>query len=83
LKNYAAIDFFTKDEWNKQIQQEVIPYALSPFADGGRNPVFDDIGVAAWGDAMQMVGAQGKSPEEAIKYLAQKAKEAEEKFKKP
>jgi ABC-type glycerol-3-phosphate transport system substrate-binding protein len=83
LKNYAAIDFFTKDEWNKQIQQEVIPFALAPFADGGRNPVLDDIGVAAWGEALQLVGAQGKSPEEGIKHLAQKAKEAEEKFRKP
>jgi ABC-type glycerol-3-phosphate transport system substrate-binding protein len=82
LKNYANIDFFTKDEWNKQIAQEVIPYAFSPFADGGRNPIYDDIGVASWGDAMQMVGANGKSPEEAIKLLAQRAKEAEEKFKK-
>ena len=82
LKTHANIDFFTKDEWNKQIQQDVITYALSPFADGGRNPIYDDIGVASWGDAMQMVGAQGKSPEEAVKFLAQKAKEAEEKFKK-
>ena len=31
---------------------------------------------------MQMVGADGKSPEEAIKFLQQKALEAEEKFKK-
>jgi len=84
LKTHAEIDFFTKDEWNKQIQQEVIPHALAPFSDGGRNPILDDLGVAAWGDALQMVGAQGKSPEEAVKYLAQKAKEAEEKFtKKP
>jgi multiple sugar transport system substrate-binding protein len=82
LKTHANIDFFTKDEWNKQIQNDVITYALSPFADGGRNPIYDDIGVASWGDAMQMVGAQGKSPEEAVKFLAQKAKEAEEKFKK-
>lgn len=81
LKNYATIDFFTKDEWNKQIQQDIIPHALSPFADGGRNPIYDDIGVAAFGEAMQMVGAQGKTPEEAIKYLDQKAREAEEKFK--
>jgi hypothetical protein len=82
LKSYANIDFFTKDEWNKQIAQDVIPYALSPYADGGRNPVYDDIGVNNWGDAMQMVGADGKSPEEAIKFLQQKALEAEEKFKK-
>ncbi|MFN8523491.1 MAG: extracellular solute-binding protein [Chloroflexota bacterium] len=83
LKNYAGIDFFTKDEWNKQIQQEVIPYALAPFADGGRNPIYDDIGVAAIGEALQMVGASGKSNEDAVKYLDQKAKEAETKFKKP
>jgi hypothetical protein len=82
LKNYANIDFFTKDEWNSQIAKDVLPYALSPFADGGRNAIYDDIGVAAWGEAMQMVGADNKSPEEAIKYLAQKAQEAEEKFKK-
>ena len=83
LKNYANIDFFTKDEWNKQIAQDVIPYALAPFADGGRNPAFDDIQIANTGDAMQMVGADGKSPEEAIKFLQQKAIEAEQKFKKP
>jgi multiple sugar transport system substrate-binding protein len=82
LKTHANIDFFTKDEWNKQIQQDVITYALSPFADGGRNPIYDDIGVASWGDAMQLVGAQGKSAEEGVKLLAQRAKEAEEKFKK-
>lgn len=82
LKNYANIDFFTKDEWNNQIAKDVLPYAFSPFADGGRNPVYDDIGVAAWGEALQMVGADGKSPEEALKYLAQKAQEAEDKFKK-
>lgn len=83
LKNYANIDFFTKDEWNKQIAQEVIPFALAPFADGGRNPVFDDIQISATGDAMQMVGVQGKSVEEAVKFLDAKAKEAEAKFKKP
>lgn len=83
LKNYADIDFFTKDQWNKQIQQEIIPHAFSPYVDGGRNPIYDDLGVAAWGEALQMVGTQGKSPEEAIKYLDTKAKEAEAKFKKP
>jgi len=61
----------------------VIPFALAPFSDGGRNPVFDDIQISATGDALQMVGADGKSPEEAVKFLQQKAKEAEEKFKKP
>jgi hypothetical protein len=82
LKNYAGIDFFTKDEWNKQIQNDVISHAYSPYADGGRNPIYDDIGVASWGEAMQMVGAGGKTPEEAIKYMDTKAKEAEAKFKK-
>lgn len=82
LKNYGNIDFFTKDEWNKQIAQEVIPFAFSPYADGGRNPIYDDVGVASWGDAMQMVGADGKSPEEAVKLLQTRAKEAQEKFKK-
>ena len=82
LKNYGNIDFFTKDEWNKQIAQEVIPFAFSPYADGGRNPIYDDVGVASWGDAMGMVGADGKSPEEAVKLLQQRAKEAQEKFKK-
>jgi multiple sugar transport system substrate-binding protein len=80
LKRDANIDFFTKDPWNKQIQQEIIPHALAPFADGGRNPVFDDLGVAAMGDALQMV-VSGKTPREAIQFLDAKAKEAEEKFK--
>ncbi len=83
LKAHANIDFFTKDEWNKQIQQDIIPHAIAPFSDGGRNPVFDDLGVAAVGEALQMVGANGKSAEEAVKYLETKAKEGEAKFKKP
>lgn len=82
LKAYKDIDFFTKDEWNRQIQQDVIPYGLPEFADGGRNPVLDDIGVAAFGDALQMVGVQGKTPQEALAFLEQKAKDAEAKFKK-
>jgi len=61
----------------------IIPHAIAPFSDGGRNPVFDDLGVAAVGEALQMVGANGKSAEEAVKYLETKAKEGEAKFKKP
>ncbi len=82
LKNYSSIDFFTKDIWNKQISEDVLPYAYSSFADGGRNPIFDDIGVASWGDALQLVGAEGKSAEEGLKLLDQRAKDSEEKFKK-
>jgi multiple sugar transport system substrate-binding protein len=81
LKTHANIDFFTKDEWNKQIQQEVIPHAHSPFTEGGRNPIYEDVGVASWGDALQLVGAQGKSAEDAIKLLDERAKAAAEKFK--
>ena len=80
LKRDAGIDFFTKDEWNKQIQQEIIPHAQAPFAEGGRNPALDDIGVSAVGDALQMV-VSGKTPAEAVKFLDGKAKEAAEKFK--
>jgi hypothetical protein len=80
LKRDAGIDFFTKDQWNRQIQQEIIPHALAPFSDGGRNPVFDDLGVAAFGDALQMV-VSGKTPQEAVQFLDGKAKEAAEKFK--
>ena len=32
LKNYSSIDFFTKDIWNKQISEDVLPYAYSSFA---------------------------------------------------
>jgi multiple sugar transport system substrate-binding protein len=81
LKAYKDIDFFTKDEWNKQIQGEVIPYALPPFADGGRSAVLSDISVANVGDALQMVATQGKTPQEALTFLEGKAREAEEKFK--
>jgi ABC-type glycerol-3-phosphate transport system substrate-binding protein len=81
LKAYKDIDFFTKDPWNKMIQSDVIPHGLPPFADGGRNPILDDVGVASFGDAMQMVAVQGKSPQEAVAFLEQKAKEAEEKFR--
>lgn len=82
LKAYKDIKFFTDDPWNKMIQNDVIPHALPAFADGGRSPVLDDIGVASFGEALQMVGVQGKTPAEAIAYLEGKAKAAEEKFKK-
>ncbi|MGE3269213.1 MAG: ABC transporter substrate-binding protein [Chloroflexota bacterium] len=81
LKNYSSIDFFTKDPYNKMISDDVLPYALAPFADGGRNPIYDDIGVASWGDALQLVATGGKSAEEGLKLLDQRAKEAAEKFK--
>ncbi|MCC6178263.1 MAG: extracellular solute-binding protein [Chloroflexi bacterium] len=82
LKDHANIDFFTKDEWNKQIQQDIIPYAIAPFAEGGRNPIFDDLGISAVGDAMQMVAVNGKTAQEGISYLDDKAKEAAAKFNK-
>ena len=70
-----------REEWNKQIARDVLPYALAPFADGGRTPILDTLRLGARGEALQMVGIDGKSPEEAVTYLARKVKEAEETFR--
>lgn len=82
MKNYINIPFFTQDEWNKEIAENVVPVALAPTADTGLNPIYDDITLNATNDMNQAVVVNGKSPAEAIKILADAADKAKAKFKK-
>ena len=82
MKNYLTIPFFTNDQWNKQIVENIVPWTLPANADTGLTPIFDDIGVKATGDMLQAIAVQGKSPQEALKGLAAAAAAAKEKFKK-
>ncbi len=82
MKNYDAIDFFTKEPANKMIAQDCNPYGIAPFADGGQTPVLDDMGIAVIADVQQMIVVQGKTPEEALRLLEKQAKTSVEKFKK-
>ena len=80
LKNYQTIPFFVNDEWNKQLAENVVPHTLPSFADGGLNPINDDIFVNSFNDMLQAVAVQGKSPEEGLKILADAAEKARQKF---
>ena len=81
LKNYLTIPFFTNDQWNKQIVENIVPWTLAANADTGLTPILDDISVKATGDMLQAVVIQGKTPAEALKGLADAAAKAKEKFK--
>ncbi len=83
MKDTLNIPFFTQDEQNKQIVQNVVPYTLPANADTGLTPILDDIAIKATGDMLQAIVVQGKSPQEALKGLAAAAAAAQEKFKKP
>lgn len=83
MKDTLNIPFFTQDEQNKQIVQNIVPYTLPANADTGLTPILDDIAVKATGDMLQAIVVQGKSPQEALKGLAAAAAAAQEKFKKP
>jgi multiple sugar transport system substrate-binding protein len=82
MKNTLTIPFFTNDQWNKQIVENVVPWTLTANADTGLTPILDDISVKATGDMLQAIVVQGKSPQEALKGLADAAAKAKEKFKK-
>jgi ABC-type glycerol-3-phosphate transport system substrate-binding protein len=82
MKNYVNIPFFTQDEWNKEITENIVPNALAATADTGLSPIFDDITISATKDMMQAVVVNGKSPAEAIKILADAADKAKAKFSK-
>ncbi len=81
LKNYLSIDFFTNDPWNRQITENIVPWTIPANAEGGLNPILDDIGISATKDMLQAIVVQNKRPEEAIKILADAAAKAKEKFK--
>ena len=81
MKNYLTLPFFTQDEWNKEVTENIAPWTLAATADAGLSPIFDDITISATNDMLQAVAVQGKSPEEAIKILADAAAAAKAKFK--
>jgi multiple sugar transport system substrate-binding protein len=81
MKNYLTLPFFTQDEWNKEVTENIAPWTLAATADTGLNPIYDDITISATNDMLQAVAVQGKSPEEAIKILADAAAAAKAKFK--
>ncbi len=82
LKNYLTIPFFTNDQWNKQIVENIVPWTLPANADTGLTPILDDIAVKATGDLLQAIVVQNQTPQEALKGLAAAAAAAKEKFKK-
>jgi ABC-type glycerol-3-phosphate transport system substrate-binding protein len=81
LKAYKDIDVFARDPWHRMIQSDVVPSSLPAFANGGRSAVLDDIGAAAFGDALQMVVAGGKTPQDAVAFLEERARAAEDRLK--
>ena len=81
MKNYLSLPFFTQDEWNKEVTENIAPWTLASTADTGLSPIYDDIVISATNDMLQAVAVQGKSPEEAIKILADAAAAAKAKFK--
>ena len=81
LKNYLTLPFFTQDEWNKEVAENIVPWALPATADTGLSPIFDDITISATNDMLQAITVQGKSVEEGVKILADAAAAAKAKFK--
>jgi ABC-type glycerol-3-phosphate transport system substrate-binding protein len=82
MKNTLTIPFFTNDQWNKQVVDNIVPYTLPTSSDTGLNPILDDITVSATKDMLQAIVVQNKSPQEGLKILADAAAKAKEKFKK-
>jgi multiple sugar transport system substrate-binding protein len=81
MKNYVNIPFFTDDEWNKEVTQNIVPWTLPGQANTGLTPIFDDITISATNDMLQAIVVQGKSVEEGVKILADAAAAAKAKFK--
>ena len=82
MKNYLTGKFFTDDQWNKQVVDNIVPYTLPANANTGLTPILDDITVSATKDMLQAIVVQNKSPQEGLKILAEAAAKAKEKFKK-
>jgi ABC-type glycerol-3-phosphate transport system substrate-binding protein len=82
MKNYLTGKFFTDDQWNKQVVENIVPYTLPANADTGLTPILDDITVSATKDMLQAIVVQNKTPQEGLKILAEAAAKAKEKFKK-
>jgi ABC-type glycerol-3-phosphate transport system substrate-binding protein len=81
MKNYVNIPFFTDDEWNKEVTQNIVPWTLPAQSNTGLTPIFDDITISATNDMLQAIVVQGKSVEEGVKILADAAAAAKAKFK--
>ena len=81
MKNYINIPFFTDDEWNKEVAQNIVPWTLPPQSNTGLTPIYDDITISATNDMLQAIVVQGKSVEEGVKILADAAAAAKAKFK--
>jgi multiple sugar transport system substrate-binding protein len=81
MKNYVNIPFFTDDEWNKEVTQNIVPWTLPASSNTGLTPIFDDITISATNDMLQAIVVQGKSVEEGVKILADAAAAAKAKFK--
>jgi len=81
MKNYLSLPFFTQDEWNKEVAENIVPWTTNASADTGLTPIYDDIAISATKDMLQAIVVQGKSVEEGVKILADAATAAKAKFK--
>src|SRR3981189_79173 len=81
MKNYLSLPFFTQDEWNKEVTENIVPWTLNSSADTGLTPIYDDITISATNDMLQAIVVQGKSVEEGVKILADAADAAKAKLK--
>jgi len=82
MKQYLTLPFFTQDQWNKEVAENIVPWTLPASADTGLTPILDDLGISAPRDMLQAIVVQGKSVEEGVKILADAADQAKAKFKK-
>jgi ABC-type glycerol-3-phosphate transport system substrate-binding protein len=81
MKNYLTLPFFTQDEWNKEVTENIVPWTLAPTSETGLTPIYDDITISATNDMLQAIVVQGKTAEEGVKILADAADKAKAKFK--
>ena len=81
MQNYLTLPFFTQDEWNKEVTDNIVPWTLAASSDTGLTPIYDDIAISATKDMLQAIVVQGKSVEEGVKILADAADAAKAKFK--
>jgi ABC-type glycerol-3-phosphate transport system substrate-binding protein len=81
MKNYLTLPFFTQDEWNKEVTENIVPWTIAATADSGLSPIYDDITISATNDMLQAITVQGKSAEEGVQILADAAAAAKAKFK--
>jgi multiple sugar transport system substrate-binding protein len=81
MKNYLNLPFFTQDEWNKEVTENIVPWTLPSSSDTGLTPIYDDIAISATRDMLQAIVVQGQSVEDGVKILADAAAAAKAKFK--